>query len=161
RGIRVSAIIAFDLGASSGRALLGRLNNGKIEVEEVHRFPNDPVQVGDRLYWDILRLYHEIKQGLLKAKHRGVTPASIGIDSWAVDFGLIGRGGELIANPYHYRDGHTEGAMESMLARVPAGVIFARTGIQFLPFNTIFQLYAMKEARAPQLKDGSRFLMIP
>lgn len=157
----MSAIIAFDLGASSGRALLGRLNDGKIEVEELHRFPNDPVQVGDRLHWDILRLYHEIKQGLLKAKHQGVELTSMGIDSWAVDFGLIGKGGELIANPYHYRDRHTEGAMESMLARVPAAVVFARTGIQFLPFNTIFQLYAMKEARAPQLKDGSRLLMIP
>ncbi|MFC5530178.1 rhamnulokinase [Cohnella yongneupensis] len=157
----MSGIIAFDLGASSGRALLGRLNGGKIEVEELHRFPNDPVQVGDRLHWDILRLYHEIKQGLLKAKHLGVTPASIGIDSWAVDFGLIGRNGELIANPYHYRDRHTEGAMESLLAKVPASVIFGRTGIQFLSFNTIFQLYAMKEAHAPQLKEGSRLLMIP
>lgn len=157
----MSSIIAFDLGASSGRALLGRLQDGKIEVEELHRFPNDPVQVGDRLHWDILRLYHEIKQGLLKAKHRGITPDSIGIDSWAVDFGLIGKNGELIANPYHYRDRHTEGAMESLFHHVPASVIFARTGIQFLPFNTIFQLYAMKEAHAPQLKDGAKLLMIP
>ncbi|MFD0670191.1 rhamnulokinase family protein [Cohnella sp. GCM10027633] len=156
-----NGIIAFDLGASSGRALLGRLNGGKIEVEELHRFPNDPVQVGDRLHWDILRLYHEIKQGLLKAKHRGITPDSIGIDSWAIDFGLIGANGELIANPYNYRDRHTEGAMESLFSRVPASVIFARTGIQFLPFNTIFQLYAMKEAHAPQLKDGAKLLMIP
>lgn len=159
--MHVSSIIAFDLGASSGRALLGRLNGGKIEVEELHRFPNDPVQVGDRLHWDILRLYHEIKQGLLKAKHRGVTLTSIGIDSWAVDFGFIGRGGELLANPYHYRDGHTEGAMENLLHNVPASVIFGRTGIQFLPFNTIFQLYALKEAHSPLLQEGNRLLMIP
>ena len=159
--MQVSSIIAFDLGASSGRALLGRLNGGKIEVEEWHRFPNDPVQVGDRLHWDILRLYHEIKQGLLKAKHQDVTLTSIGIDSWAVDFGFIGRGGELLANPYHYRDRHTEGAMESLMARVPANVIFGRTGIQFLPFNTIFQLHALKMAHSPLLQQGSRLLMIP
>lgn len=157
----MSDILAFDLGASSGRALLGRLTDGKIEVEELHRFSNDPVQVGDRLYWDILRLYHEIKQGLLKAKHQGITLQSMGIDSWAVDFGFIGKNGELIGNPYHYRDRHTEGAMESLFTQIPPHVIFARTGIQFLPFNTIYQLYALKEAKSPLLKDGNRFLMIP
>lgn len=157
----MSDILAFDLGASSGRALLGRLTDGKIEVEELHRFSNDPVQVGDRLHWDILRLYHEIKQGLLKAKHQGIKLHSMGIDSWAVDFGFIGKNGELIGNPYHYRDRHTEGAMENLLAQIPPHVIFARTGIQFLPFNTIYQLYALKEAKSPLLKDGNRFLMIP
>jgi rhamnulokinase len=157
----MSSILAFDLGASSGRALLGRLTNGKIEVEELHRFPNDPVQVGDRLYWDILRLYHEIKQGLLKAKHRGVDLQSMGIDSWAVDFGFIGKNGELVGNPYHYRDRHTEGAMERAIAEIPASVIFARTGIQFLPFNTIYQLYALKQAKSPLLQESNRLLMIP
>ncbi len=157
----MSDILAFDLGASSGRALLGRLANGKIEVEEIHRFPNDPVQVGDRLYWDILRLFHEIKQGLLKAKHRGIALQSMAIDSWAVDFGFIGKNGELVGNPYHYRDRHTEEAMESLFARIPPAVIFGRTGIQFQPFNTIFQLYALKQANSPVLKDGSRLLMIP
>jgi len=157
----LSSIIAFDLGASSGRALLGRLTDGKIEVEELHRFPNDPVQVGDRLHWDILRLHHEIKQGLLKAKHQGIQLKSMAIDSWAVDFGFIGKNGELAANPYHYRDSHTEGAMESLFAQIPPSVIFARTGIQFLPFNTIFQLHALKEAHSPLLKEGGRLLMIP
>lgn len=157
----MSDIIAFDLGASSGRALLGRLVDGRIEIEELHRFPNDPVQVGDRLYWDILRLYHEIKQALLKAKHQGIAIGSIGIDSWAVDFGMIGKDGELIGNPYHYRDRHTEGAMESLFAKVPSSVIFAQTGIQFLPFNTIFQLYALKEAHSPMLKHAQKLLMIP
>ncbi|MFC5467558.1 rhamnulokinase family protein [Cohnella suwonensis] len=155
------SILAFDLGASSGRALLGRLVGGKIEVEELHRFPNDPVQVGDRLHWDVLRLYHEIKQGLLKAKHRGITLKSMAIDSWAVDFGFLGKDGELIGNPYHYRDRHTEGAMENVLERIPASVIFARTGIQFLPFNTIYQLAALKQANSPWLNNGVRLLMIP
>ncbi len=110
-------ILAYDLGASSGRALLGRLNDGKIEVEELHRFPNDPVQVGDRLQWDILRLLHELKQGLLKVKHRGIKLDSIAIDSWAVDFGLIGSNGELLGNPYHYRDHHTDGVMEEVVGK--------------------------------------------
>ncbi|QMV44649.1 rhamnulokinase [Cohnella cholangitidis] len=157
----MSSILAFDLGASSGRALLGRLEGGKIEVEELHRFSNDPVQVGNRLHWDILRIYHEIKQGLLKAKHQGIELKSMAIDSWAVDFGFIGKNGELVGNPYHYRDRHTDDAMESLFAQIPPSVIFARTGIQFLPFNTIYQLYALKEANSPWLKEGNRLLMIP
>ncbi|MCD9021812.1 rhamnulokinase [Cohnella silvisoli] len=157
----MSSILAFDLGASSGRALLGRLVDGKIEVEELHRFSNDPVQMGNRLHWDILRLYHEIKQGLLKAKHAGIALQSMAIDSWAVDFGFIGKDGELVGNPYHYRDRHTEGAMESLFAQIPPAIIFARTGIQFLPFNTIYQLFALKLANSPLLKEGNRFLMIP
>ncbi|REE78949.1 rhamnulokinase [Paenibacillus taihuensis] len=155
------SILAYDLGASSGRALLGRLNHGKIEVEEIHRFNNDPVGIGDRLQWDILRLFHEIKQGLLKAKHAGETPASLAIDSWAVDFGLIGRSGELLGNPYHYRDHHTDGVMERTMERLTAGKIFGRTGIQFLPFNTIYQLAALKESDSPFLQGAEHLLMIP
>lgn len=155
------SILAYDLGASSGRALLGRLNDRKIEVEEIHRFSNDPVQVGSRLQWDILRLYHELKQGLLKVKHQGVQPLSLAIDSWAVDFGLLGKNGELLGNPYHYRDRHTEGMMEKVFRRIPKEHIFGRTGIQFLPFNSIFQLAAMKEADSPFLREADRFLMIP
>lgn len=154
-------IIAFDLGASSGRAMLGQLVDGKIEITELHRFPNDPVQVGDRLHWDILRLYHEIKQALIIAKNKGIEVDSIGIDSWAVDFGFIGPNGELIANPYHYRDRHTEGMMEKLFAEVPASEVFARTGIQFLQFNTIFQLYALKQAGSPLLQGNNKLLMIP
>ncbi|MGO4544559.1 rhamnulokinase family protein [Paenibacillus sp. 2TAB23] len=154
-------ILAFDLGASSGRALLGRLNNGKIEVEELHRFPNDPVQVGDRLQWDILRLLHELKQSLLKVKHREIRLQSLAIDSWAVDFGLIGSNGELLGNPYHYRDHHTDGVMEQVAGELTASAIFEKTGIQFLPFNTIYQLAALKKANSPLLRDAKHFLMIP
>ncbi|MDP4096891.1 rhamnulokinase [Paenibacillus sp. P96] len=154
-------VLAYDLGASSGRALLGRLTHSKIEVEEVHRFSNEPVKVGERLQWDILRLYHEIKQGLLKTKHLRAELQSLAIDSWAVDFGLIGQNGELLGNPYHYRDRHTHGVMESMFQSIPKEYIFQRTGIQFLPFNTIYQLAAMKQADSPLLKEASRFLMIP
>jgi len=154
-------ILAYDLGASSGRALLGRLNDGKIEVEELHRFGNDPVQVGDRLQWDILRLFYEIKQGLLKAKHQGIAVDSLAIDSWAVDFGLIGSNGELLGNPYHYRDHHTDGVMEEIVEKLTADGIFMRTGIQFLPFNTIYQLAALKKADSPLLREAKHFLMIP
>jgi rhamnulokinase len=156
------SVLAFDLGASSGRAVVGRLAGGKLSVEEIHRFPNDPVQAGGRLYWDILRLYHEVKQGLLKTKSlKGEPIESVGIDSWAVDFGLIGRNGELLANPYHYRDHHTDGVMERVFQLVPQAEIFARTGLQFLQFNTIYQLYAMKEAGSPLLDQAESLLMIP
>ena len=154
-------ILAYDLGASSGRALLGRLVDGKIEVEELHRFGNDPVQVGDRLQWDLLRLFHEIKQGLLKAKHQGIEIDSLAIDSWAVDFGLLGSNGELLGNPYHYRDHHTDGIMEEVVEQLTAAGIFERTGIQFLPFNTIYQLAALQKAQSPLLREGKHFLMIP
>ncbi|MEW9669361.1 rhamnulokinase [Ammoniphilus sp. 3BR4] len=155
------SILAFDLGASSGRVILGRLIDRRMEVEEIHRFSNDPVQVGDRLHWDILRLFHEIKQGLLKVKHQGVSPQSLAIDSWAVDFGLIGKNGELLGNPYHYRDPHTDGVMEQLFAEIPKSEIFDRTGIQFLSFNTIFQLYALKKSDSPLLREADSFLMIP
>jgi rhamnulokinase len=157
----LSSVLAIDLGASSGRAILGRLTDRRIETEEIHRFSNDPVLVGERLHWDILRLYHEIKQGLLKAKLGGGEPESLGIDSWAVDFGFIGADGGLLGNPYHYRDRATDGMMEKLLAKIPAEEVFARTGIQFLPFNSIYQLYALKKARSPLLRPASRFLMIP
>lgn len=154
-------ILAYDLGASSGRALLGRLNDGKIEVEELHRFPNDPVLACDRLQWDILRLLHELKQGLLKVKHRDIKLDSIAIDSWSVDFGLIGSNGELLGNPYHYRDRHTDGVMEEVAEKLGSLSIFERTGIQFLPFNTIYQLAALKKADSPLLRDAKHLLMIP
>jgi len=155
------AVLAFDLGAGSGRALLGRLTDSRITAEEIHRFPNDPVAVGGRLHWDILRLYHEIKQGMLIAGRRGEDIRGIGIDSWAVDYGLLDASGELLGNPYHYRDSRTDGMMERLFKKVGADEIFARTGIQFLPFNTIYQLLAMKEADHPALREARRFLMIP
>ncbi|RKN78955.1 rhamnulokinase [Paenibacillus ginsengarvi] len=157
----MASILAYDLGAGSGRALLGRLTDRNMVTEELHRFPNDPVQAGGRLYWDILRLLHEMKAALLKAKIKGDIPVSFAIDSWAVDFGLLGADGELLGNPYHYRDSHTDGLMEKLFASIPRSYIFARTGIQFLPFNTIYQLAAMKQANSPLLREARRFLMIP
>lgn len=154
-------VLAFDLGASSGRAMLGRLVQGKIEMEELHRFPNDPVQAGGRLHWDILRLLHELKQSLLKAKHRGMELSSIGIDTWGVDFGLLDANGELLGNPIHYRDPHTNGALERVFAKVPADEVFSRTGIQIMSINTLFQLASLKDAGSPLLREAKHFLMIP
>lgn len=154
-------VLAFDLGASSGRAVLGRLVDGRIEIEELHRFPNDPVLIGNRLHWDVLRLLHELKQSLLKAKHRNIKLASIAIDSWGVDFGLIGENGELLGNPYHYRDTHTNGVMEQLVDELSADEIFGRTGIQFMPFNTLYQLAALKRANSPMLREAKHILLFP
>lgn len=154
-------ILAFDLGASSGRAIVGRLKDGRIATEELHRFPNDPVLVGDRLHWDILRLLHELKQGFLKAKHEGISLASYGIDTWGVDFGLLGRKGELLGNPYHYRDRHTEGLIERVTVELTAEKVFGSTGIAFQPFNTLYQLYALKLAGDPWLEQAQQLLFAP
>jgi rhamnulokinase len=156
-------VLAFDLGASSGRAVIGKYDRIAkiIEIEEIHRFPNDPVRVGKHLHWDILRLLHEIKQGILKAKHLGYDQIeSIAIDSWAVDFGLIGANGELLGNPYHYRN-HTDDVMEQVVERLGRERIFTATGLQFLPFNTIFQLYTLKQNNPELLERADKLLMIP
>ncbi|WP_322922888.1 rhamnulokinase family protein [Paenibacillus campi] len=154
-------ILAYDLGAGSGRAIVGRLTDNRIATQEIHRFANEPVKVGAHLYWDILRLYHELQHGLIVAKQERMVPDSIGIDSWAVDFGLIGRTGELLGNPYHYRDPHTAGMMEQLVAELTAERIFAATGIQFLSFNTLYQLAALRSDDSPLLKEAQRLLMIP
>ncbi|MGG3505518.1 rhamnulokinase family protein [Paenibacillus lautus] len=155
------SILAFDLGASSGRAMLGQWNGRTIDVTEIHRFPNDPVRIGDRFQWDILRIYHEMKQGLLRLKGQHNLPSSIGIDSWAVDYGLLDRSGELLMNPYHYRDTRTDGVMEQVFRDVPPAEIFDRTGIQFLSFNTIYQLASLQRQKPCLLQEAERFLMIP
>lgn len=157
------SVLAFDLGASSGRAIIGHYDAArrKLAVEEIHRFPNDPVRVHDRLHWDILRLFHEIKQGILQAKKAGHAVESLAIDSWAVDFGLIGANGELLANPYHYRDRQVDGIMEEVTAQIGRERIFASTGLQFLPFNTIYQLVALKRRNPRLLTDARKLLMIP
>lgn len=155
-------VLAFDLGASSGRAVLGQLEGDTLSLKEIHRFPNDPVQIGNRLHWDILRLWHELKQALIKTGQQGFSDiASLGIDSWAVDFGLLDRKGELLGNPYHYRDAHTNGIMEEVWREVSQAEIFNQTGIQFLPFNTIYQLYALKKAGSTLLEQAETLLLIP
>jgi rhamnulokinase len=155
-------VLAFDLGASSGRAVLGSLEGETLAMREIHRFPNDPVQVGNRLHWDILRLWHEVKQGLIKTRQQGFGDIrSLGIDSWAVDFGLLDAKNELLGNPFHYRDSQTNGIMAKAWQEVSQAEIFNRTGIQFLQFNTIYQLYALKQAHSPLLGNAATLLLIP
>ncbi|MDC3424402.1 rhamnulokinase [Aquibacillus sp. 3ASR75-11] len=155
-------VLAFDLGASGGRGIIGQLENNTLKIREIHRFSNDPVQIGDHLHWDILRLFYEIKQGILKARRLGYTDIeSLAIDSWAVDFGLIDKNGELLANPYHYRDLHTSGMIEEIHNKITKEEIFFKTGIQFMQINTIYHLYAMKKAKSIALKEADTLLMIP
>lgn len=129
-------------------------------LEEVHRFATSPVSLPDGLHWDILRLFSETLRGTAIAVERSdTTPLSMGIDGWAVDYGLLDRAGALISNPYHYRDRRTDGMMERAFARVPAHEIYAATGIQFMPINTLYQLLAAKDT--PQLEGAETLLMIP
>jgi rhamnulokinase len=158
--------LAFDLGASSGRALIGQLRvdsegQSKLEVTEIHRFPNHAIQVGDHLHWDILRLLHEVKKGIRLAFQKGFAPVTLGIDTWGVDFGLLDANGELLGNPYHYRDSHTEGLVEEVSERLGREVLFQQSGLQFMPFNTLYQLYAMKKARSPKLDIAKTLLLTP
>jgi rhamnulokinase len=154
-------LLAFDLGAESGRALVGAFDGERLALDIAHRFPNGGVQTLDSLHWDILRLYSEMVVGLRKAAAEHGALASIGVDTWGVDFALLGRGGVLLGNPRHYRDPHTENVMESAFAKVPKAEIFRRTGIQFMRFNSLFQLLALQQARSPLLEMAETLLFIP
>ena len=152
--------LAFDLGAESGRAMLGTITSEGLAVEELHRFPNTPVRVFDNLYWDTLRLWHEILQGLHRAAHEGAL-SGIGIDTWGVDYALIGADGALADSPRHYRDARTDGVMEKLFQVVPREEVFAQTGIQFMQLNTLYQLYSMKLAESPALAAARKLLFMP
>jgi rhamnulokinase len=154
--------LVFDLGAESGRAVLGRFDGGRLTLVDVHRFPNGPVRLRDSIYWDTLRLYSEIKQGISSAiRDHACKPDSIGIDTWGVDFGLLDQRGELLGNPYHYRDRRCNGMLEAAFGRVPQAEIFEQTGIQFMQINTIYQLLAMALDGSPALAAARTMLMMP
>lgn len=153
-------VLAFDFGASSGRAIIGTLDNGQITLNEVHRFSNDPVTVNGTFYWDVLRLFHEIKQGLLKAKQAGGFD-SIGIDTWGVDFGLLDKDGVLLENPVHYRDKRNIGMVEKAAKYIGKDEMYKLTGIQFMDFNTAFQLLSIKENRPELLARAESLLFMP
>ncbi|MGC9467621.1 MAG: rhamnulokinase [Anaerolineae bacterium] len=154
--------LAVDLGAESGRVVAGHFNGEHIDLEVIHRFPNGPVTVRGTLYWDILRLWSDIKIGLGKAGERyGDRIAGIGLDTWGVDYGLLAADDSLLGNPYHYRDSRTDGMMEAAFRKVPRAEIFERTGIQFMQLNSLYQLVAMAEAGSPLLKTAETFLTIP
>lgn len=155
-------VLAFDFGASSGRAMLGSFDGEKISLNEMHRFSNDPVSANGHLYWDVLRLLFEIKAGILKTYNGGYKDiSSIGIDTWGVDFGLLDKNGDLIGNPYHYRDNRTEGMIEKASEIAGESYIYEETGIQTIWFNTLYQLLSMKESKSPVLDIAETFLFMP
>jgi rhamnulokinase len=156
--------LACDLGAESGRVMLGSIasSDGRLTLEELHRFANEPVQLPNGLYWDAFRLFHDILRGLTVAgRARKLAVAGIGIDAWGVDFGLTGRDGGLVDNPRHYRDSRNNGMMERTFAAVPRDLVFAHTGIQLMQINSLCQLYAAKLAGAPGLDAADKLLFMP
>ncbi len=155
-------LLAFDYGASSGRGILAEYDGNFIKLEEVHRFTNDPVMAGGTFYWDFLRLFHEMKTGMSKANKLSTEPiSSMGIDTWGVDFGLLDKKGRLMGNPVHYRDARNDGMMEEAFKIVPKREIYGETGIQFLKFNTLYQLLSMKLEQSPLLEKAETMLFIP
>jgi rhamnulokinase len=156
----MATMVAVDLGAQSGRVVLGRFDGALLSIEEVHRFENVPVLAAGTLYWDALRLYGELLDGLSTAAATEQVD-SVGVDSWGVDFALVDLAGTLIGNPVHHRDRRTEGAMGRVFVRVPARELYERTGIQLMPINTLFQLVAMAEAGDRALEVAHRLLFMP
>ncbi len=154
-------VLALDFGASSGRAMIGRFDGDQITLQEAYRFPNDPVTMNSVLYWDFLRLLHEIKQSLIAVKKQGVSPLSLGIDTWGIDFGLLDENGHLLENPRHYRNTMGSGAREGVLSLIPGERLYSLTGLEFTEFNTIFQLYNLQRLRPELLSRAHRLLLMP
>lgn len=154
--------LAIDLGAESGRVMAGVWDGRVIQVHELHRFPNGPVSVADTLRWDVLRLWSEIQHGLaLAAKRFGNAIVSVGVDTWGVDFVLMTQNGEMLGQPYHYRDARVNGMFEYAFSRAPREEIFARTGLQFIELNTLYQLLALQRFRPELLAAADGLLMMP
>jgi rhamnulokinase len=159
---REKVYLAIDVGAESGRVIAGLWNGKTIRLEEVHRFPNGPTYLTGTMRWDILRLWSEIQNGLgLAAKKYGKQVVSIGADTWGVDFVLFTKRGEILGQPFHYRDARTDGMMEKAFKKVPRSAIFAATGLQFMQLNTLFQLLAFKEQLPDMLANADHFLFMP
>lgn len=154
-----AAVAAVDLGASSGRVMVGRVDRRSLDLVEVNRFANEPVKVHGSLQWDILALYRGVLNGLRAAGREVGRLDSLGVDSWGVDYGLLDESGALLGNPIHYRDARTAGVMERVLLDIPARELYAATGQQLLPINTVFQLVAARST--PAMLAARTFLMIP
>ena len=156
------AYLAVDMGASSGRHVVGRFDGRKITLEEVYRFENGAVDVAGNLHWNLLGQWSHILAGLRAAGARvDDRIESIGVDTWGVDFGLLGNDDVLLGNPYHYRDSRTDGIMDQAISLVTRQEIFKHSGLQFMQFNTLYQLFAMRRANSPLLDLARTFLMMP
>jgi rhamnulokinase len=157
----MATMAAIDLGAQSGRVVVGDFDGERLAIAEAHRFENVPVLAAETLHWDALRLHEEVLQGLAAAASGPGDIDSVGVDTWGVDFALVDRAGRLVGNPVHHRDRRTEGVMERVFARVSARELYERTGIQLMPINTVFQLFAMAEAGDRALEVAHRLLFMP
>jgi rhamnulokinase len=155
---REGSYVAVDLGAASGRVMAARVGPSRLDLIEAQRFPNVPVSLPDGLHWDVLRLYNDVLDGLAAAVRHGEQITSVGVDSWGVDYGLLDSSGALLGNPYHYRDGRTAGVPDQVHARIPQEDLYQVTGVQFLPFNTLYQLAA--DAAARRLDAARTMLLI-
>lgn len=153
-------LLSFDFGASSGRAVLGTFDGETLDLQEIHRFQNDPVTVNGTMYWDILRLFFEVKQALIKSKAYGALDG-IGVDTWGVDFGLLDADGRLLENPVHYRDARTAGMLEKAFEYLPKSEFYSITGNQFMEINTAFQLLSLRETRPALLERAETLLLMP
>jgi rhamnulokinase len=151
--------LAFDLGAESGRAVVGKLGEGHLELEEKHRFPNPNGKMNGRLHWNLLQQWEELKTGLRKTA--GTALAGIGVDTWGVDYGLLDRNGDVLGNPVMYRDSRTDGMMDEAFKRVPREKVFEYTGIQFMQLNTLYQFVAMVKEKSQQLEMAHTMLFMP
>ncbi|HLG63691.1 MAG TPA: rhamnulokinase family protein [Ktedonosporobacter sp.] len=154
-------LAAVDLGAESGRVILARFDGRNLDLEEVHRFPNQPVMVRGHRFWNMPGLWNEVLAGLRKARQLAGKLDSVGVDTWGVDYGLVDSNGLLLGLPFQYRDQRTHGVMEQVFARVPRDLLYRRTGIQFLPINTLYQLYAHERMQPGDLDRAHRLLLIP
>lgn len=154
-------LLAFDLGAESGRGILGSFDGNAVRLEVLHRFSNLPVRTLDRLHWDVLSLFREMLHTLNLCGSGGIHLDSLGVDTWGVDFGFIGRDGSLLGNPRHYRDPHTETIVDEVFAKVSREKLYNRTGLQMMRFNSLFQLAAMKRDNSPQLDMAEHILFMP
>ena len=153
-------VLAIDFGASSGRAIIGNFKNNKIEIEEIHRFSNDPVKLNDTMYWDFLRLFFEIKTSLIKSKKYGKIE-SMGIDTWGVDFGMLDKEGNLIENPVHYRDERTDNILDEVFKNIDKEELYNTTGNQIMNINTAFQLFSLKQKRPDIFNRIDKILLMP
>ena len=152
-------VLAVDLGAESGRVMAVHVGGAALRLEELHRFPNTTAEVRGTLHWDFLRLWRDIQEGV--ARGQALRPASLGVDTWGVDFALLDAQGELLGNPVHYRDRRTEGMMEWVFARASRAEVFAQTGIQLMPINTLYQLASLAARESPQLAAARTLLTAP
>ena len=152
---------AVDLGATSGRTIIASFDGQKVEMKELTRFKNPMIPMGGHLFWDIAGLYNEVLVGLKVAADEGIVPDSIGIDTWGCDFAFFGKDGQLLGMPYCYRDSHTAGAQAEFFKRMPSEEVYARTGIQFMDFNSLFQLDTLRRNGSVALEAADKVLFIP